>query len=255
MNPFRRARRRLLGLALLVGALVVSQASPAFAEANAEAYALQVTVANTITVGPVAPSTFPTGGTNTVLGITVPSLLSSGTLTGETTGDSDAGTSTATGSVENLSVTLGGIPLVSLVGLMATAVEGTCTGNPDGSTSGSTTLVNANLTLVGLPILALDANPAPNTPVVSGSLSGIASIVLNEQTTVDGQLTVNAIHITLLGGNLADIIIGHAVCGPNSPVVPVPFIAPEIAAGLGVVGVLGVGAYTVRRRMRRTAIA
>jgi hypothetical protein len=56
--------------------------------------------------------------------------------------------------------------------------------------------------------ITLNANAAPNTTV---SIPGIATVVLNQQTTdSNGVLTVNAVHITLLGGAGANVIVGHA---------------------------------------------
>jgi len=144
-----------------------------------------------------------------------------------------------------------------LVTLGADAIFAQCTASSKGAPTGSATLVNANIFVLGaaLPI-SLSAAPTPNQGV---SVPGIASIILNEQIPLaGGGLTVNALHITLLGNVLtgqpvADIIVGSVTCGPNAIAPDVSIFSgpalPAAAAGAAVVGLT----YVVRRRRQPAA--
>ncbi len=184
-------------------------------------------IGNLVAVPPTPTSTYPSGGTNTVVGLSVGPLATNATLTAKTTGDMSTGASSASATVENLSVNLGGLATVSL-----TAINSTCTATaPPAAATGSGTIASGSVKLPILPAINLAANAAPNTTV---AVPGIASIVLNEQSTdSNGVLTVNAVHIKLLGGAAANVIIGHAQCGgaPATNTNPTPMIsAPKQAA-------------------------
>ena len=59
--------------------------------------------------------------------------------------------------------------------------------------TGTASIANGEVTVVGLPTITLAANPAPNT---TSPCREIATVMLNRQTTAgDGTLTVNAISV------------------------------------------------------------
>ncbi|MEN5074671.1 choice-of-anchor P family protein [Isoptericola cucumis] len=127
-------------------------------------------------------------------------VLRAGGLCPEVTTSLDPGTSTATSSVGDVRIGLPGLPVIEVEGLTATSTS-TCADG--GSAEGS----------VGL-TLKVGAKTVPVDPGVGVEvdLPGAARIVVNEQTPVPGAdhgLTVNAVHVTALGG-LADVVVGTA---------------------------------------------
>jgi hypothetical protein len=107
------------------------------------------------------------------------------------------GTSKATATVANATIGVPGIPVISVSGLTATSTS-TCT-----SATGTTTLT---LKIGGVPVTV------PATPNFRIGLAGGAQLVINEQTPVAGAdfgLTVNAVHLTALGGTV-DVVLGSA---------------------------------------------
>jgi hypothetical protein len=141
--------------------------------------------------------------TTTPCTVTINTLLvSAGTLCANVTAKLAPGASTATATVQNVSIGLPGLPVIGISGLTARSVS-SCSG-----TSGSTTLT---LTIAGVPITVPSA---PNTVV---NVPGGARLVVNEQSAVPGAdfgTTVNGVHLIvpgLLGGApTADVIIGSA---------------------------------------------
>lgn len=108
------------------------------------------------------------------------------------------GASTATSAVQHITIGVPGLPVID-----ATAVKATSTTTCAGS-SGATTI--ADLTIGGAPVTV---SPGPNSTI---SLLGLATLTLNEQKPVPGAdqgLTVNALHLTGLGGAI-DITIASA---------------------------------------------
>lgn len=108
------------------------------------------------------------------------------------------GTSTATSSVSDVTIGVPGLPVIT-----ATAVKATSTTTCAGS-SGATTI--ANLTIGGVPV---NVNVGPNSTI---DVAGVAKLVLNEQLPVPGAdkgLTVNALHLTGLGGAV-DVVVASA---------------------------------------------
>jgi hypothetical protein len=101
----------------------------------------------------------------------------------------------------------------------------TCSASEAGFT-GAATLNNASLVLSTDPdtqepvdTIDLPANPEPNT-TFEGTIDHVGDrfrVVLNEQIEEGGTITVNAMHLYLLG-NIAvgDAVIGQAVCGVNA---------------------------------------
>lgn len=141
---------------------------------------------------------------------------------------------------------LGGLATVNADAIFAECSATTTT------RTGKATVVNARINLLGLALpISLNVSGAPNQGL---SVPGIASVLLNEQVNnPDGSLTVNALHITLLGttGNaLAEVIIGSATCGPNAVTPPISLIGgPALPAAAA--GALAVGAVAILRRRRR----
>jgi hypothetical protein len=108
------------------------------------------------------------------------------------------GTSSATATVQHVTIGVPGLPVID-----ATAIKASSTTTCAGST-GSTTI--ASLTIGGAPVTV---NAAANTTI---SLLGLATLTVNEQKPVPGAdkgLTVNALHLTGLGGAV-DIVVGSA---------------------------------------------
>jgi hypothetical protein len=108
------------------------------------------------------------------------------------------GTSTATSSVANVTIGVPGLPVIAATAVKATSTT-TCS-----SSSGSTTITS--LTIGGVPV---NLNVGPNTTV---DVAGLAKLVINEQLPVPGAdkgLTVNALHLTGLGGAV-DVVVASA---------------------------------------------
>jgi hypothetical protein len=244
-----RTKARLAAGTLALGGLMCT-ALPAHAALTApQANAFVVSagaIGNLVAVPPTPNSSYPgpPTGTQTVVGLSVGPIATDATLTATTSGDPSTGDASASATVEQLGVTLPGATVA------LTGINSTCTATPAGAT-GSGIIASGKVTLAGIGLLpiTLKANAAPNTGV---TIPGIASVVLNQQSTdANGVLTVNAVHITLLGGAGADVIIGHAQCG-GAPAVntnPTPMISAPVAAGAGATAVVG-GVVMLRRRNR-----
>jgi hypothetical protein len=124
---------------------------------------------------------------------------------------------------------------------------------------GEATLADATLGKLG----ALDANPRPDTSIsikIPGA-GNVATLILNEQIHhKDGSLTVDALHLHLLGGGYAgalgsgDVIISSATCGPAG--LPIPMASGAgLWIGLGLLGAVGLPAGATVLRRRRTSAA
>jgi hypothetical protein len=240
-----RTKARLAAGTVALGGLLCTAipAHAALTTPQANAFVVSADAIGTLVAVPPTPtSTYAPGGTTTTLGLNVGPIATNATLTAKTTGDPSTGDATASATVENLGVNLG-VATVALTG-----INSTCSATPDGAT-GSGLIAGGSVKLPILPAITLAANAAPNTTV---SVPGIATIVLNQQSTdANGVLTVNAVHITLLGGAGANVIIGHASCG-GAPAVntnPTPMISAPIAAGAGATAMVG-GVVVMRRRNR-----
>ncbi|MFD4657195.1 choice-of-anchor P family protein [Kitasatospora sp. NPDC058444] len=243
-----RTRNRVLaGTALAVGVLsVASPAHAALPAPTADAYVVSTqALGGMVAVAPSPESTYPSGGTRTLIGLNVGPVATNSTLTATTAGNPADGTASASATVDKLGLDLG-VASVSLTG-----VNSTCTATPTGAT-GSGLIAGGSVT-VGLLPVNLQANAPANTKV---DIPLVGSIVLNEQTTdANGVLTVNAVHITLLPSlNGANLVIGHAECGGAEPAAAVPMINPSVAGMGGGAVLAGVLATVyVRRRNARSA--
>jgi len=231
----------LAGSALAAG--VLSAAAPAYAALpapKADAYVVSSeALSGAIAVAPTPHSTYPSGGTQTLVGLDLGAFTSTSVLSAKTEGNPADGTSSASAAVDKLGVDLG-VASVSLTG-----IESTCEATPTGA-KGSGLIAGGSISVLGIPT-NLQANAPANTKV---SIPAVGSIVLNEQTTdADGVMTVNAVHITLLPAlNGANLVIGHAECGGAEPAEAVPMINPTVAGATGGAAVAGILAAVYLRR-------
>ncbi len=227
---------RLASVVGISAAIVVGLAGPASAAPPAgQNQALGIVATGLVAVGPFSQSQFNAGPfSDTFLNASAPGLLSAATI------NTAADETSASASVEDLAVTLSALATVN-----AGVVESECSYDPQtAALTGSATLADAEVTLLGpIPDIALNASPAPNTGV---TVPGVAQITLNRQTSnPDGSLTVDAIYINLLSG-LQTVTIATSSCQPTTLVIPT--IAPQFAAGAGVLGLLVLGFVLYRRR-------
>jgi len=224
----------------LAGGMLALATGPAFAAVPNEAYGAAAT--GLISVSPLADATSTGTSPVTLANINVAGLVTTGIVT-----DTADGTS-ASSTIANAAVTLSAI-----ASLAATTVSSSCTFDTDTDTvSGTSSLAGASFTVLGIPT-SLAANAAPNTTV---GVPGIATIVLNQQITANGTLTVNAIAITLLGSTQT-LTLGTSICNAAgvAPVSILPGMATPI--GLGTLGLLALGgtAYYFSKRRRVTVAA
>jgi hypothetical protein len=110
-------------------------------------------------------------------------LITAGTLCASVTTSLNPSKSVAQASIDSTSVGLPGLPVIS-VGAVQSQSTSTCQ-----ASSGSTTI--ASLSVGGVVVISKPTAIAPNTKV---SVAGI-TLVLNEQLTGPGTLTVNAVHV------------------------------------------------------------
>ncbi|HWH34649.1 MAG TPA: hypothetical protein VNT56_04945 [Acidimicrobiales bacterium] len=140
---------------------------------------------------------------------------------------STQGTTGAGGSVSSSARVEFPLPLEDQVDpFNAESVETSCTAS-ESDVSASTTLTNASIALsndpdTGEPIETVDlpANPGVNL-TYSGTVDSVGDsfrVVFNEQiVNPDGSVTVNGVHLTLLGPiATGDVIIAQSVCGIES---------------------------------------
>jgi len=269
------------GLTVCLGLLLTTPASAAPVVSQATANALNATVlggallnSGTFTASNDGTTQTTTGNANpalTVLG--TQTLITAGALPQTATANTD-GTSAACGGVLGgagtvvigadgscgvtapTGVTLG-IPAVlpggpALLAIGANAIIGECQatgGNPPTATA-SADLALLTVSVLGT-ALTIPASTPPNTIV---SVPGVATLVLNEQSTSGpGEINVTAFDLTLLGivGGGVHITLGNVTCGPNAQSAPTPIASASswpIFAGIGAAAVvIGGGVFTWRR--------
>ncbi|WP_281246944.1 choice-of-anchor P family protein [Amycolatopsis saalfeldensis] len=238
-------------LAAVVACVALAGAAPASAApGDGSAYGVSVDVhllwQSAVKVGPLAAANTSGPTSNTAVSANAAGILTAGVITTSAVRDDNSGAVTAKASTADV-----GLPLLkaALGTVSVKAIEAVCTATQEG-VKGSSTLADAKLGSVG----AVDANPAPNTQVkVALGPVNVATLILNEQIkNPDGSLTVNALHLKLLGGVVGalgsgDVIVSSATCGPAAP--PMPLAS---GAGLWVgLGVLGAVAVPVGLRFSR----
>ncbi|MEP6697343.1 MAG: choice-of-anchor P family protein [Pseudonocardiales bacterium] len=239
MNSWTRGKARLAAVTGLAAVIAIGMAAPASAAANdTSSYGLKCT--GSVTCGPFAQSAYPAGpASNSLANANVAGLVTTGVI------NTSANSNGANASVNDLSVVL------TRATLNATTVSSTCSINSNGSVSGSSSIVGGQIVIIGGTPITLASSPAPNSTVLG--LTGIATVVLNRQTTAgDGTLTVDAIFITLLNGET--VTVASSSCTPTGTGVPMA-TGKGLLLGGGLLGLLVLG-YAVKRRpflARRTA--
>jgi hypothetical protein len=193
----------LVAVAVLAGS-VFTQSPPALAKTletgfQASAYGTEVNVGSTVESGRSALSILgcvsQTGlaNTNTAASVSLPPVLTSGTIdtraASETTGTGAAATGSSV--VQAVSL-LGGLVSATALTSVSTTSRNTTTGVFSVSATGTTF---AGLRVAGVPVTG---TPAPNTRI---GLPGVGYVVLNEQDSRAGaasaSLTVTAIHVVV----------------------------------------------------------
>jgi hypothetical protein len=271
-------RHRVTGRACFVlatvAALTLGLAGPALADtslATAQAATVQLAGQPVLTTGQVVASSDGTSQTRTGNRTPALSLLGGQTIltTGAAFQDAVAntdGTSAACAGVvgPNGTVQIGpngtclvsGAPTGVVVDLgaavlRADAITAECTARSDGTTSGTATLTNARITDAtgAVTLLALPANPAPNTVL---GLPGVVDIVLNRQSSGGpGQISVTALDLSLLAAPnaAAEVRLGTVTCGPNALTAPIPLLsAAGLPVALATLFVVAGVVWFVRRR-------
>ncbi|MFI7673897.1 choice-of-anchor P family protein [Actinophytocola sp. NPDC049390] len=121
-------------------------------------------------------------------------VLSAAALCADVSATADPFGVTATSTVGDVRIGLPGLPVLTLSGLTSTSAS---------DCDGSTGTVDLELTVAGRPV---DVGDAPNSTVDLG-VAG-AKLVVNEQVTTEDGLTVNAVHLTALGG--VDVVLASS---------------------------------------------
>lgn len=251
-----RFLRRTGFISCAVAAVVIAGAAPAgAAPGDGSAFGVQADVTllgqPAASLGPVAAASTEGPTENTALEAGLSGVLSTGVINTAAVRDDETGVVQSSASVAGAR-----LPLLGLLGsnIGADAVTAECEATQEG-VSGSTELVGLNLGTLG----GGSANPAPNTVLNVGlGPVNIAKLTLNEQIrNDDGSLTVNAIHLQLIGGVLGaigsgDVVIASAQCGPAAPPVPLASGA-GLWIGLAALGVVAVPFGTRFVRNRREA--
>ncbi len=181
--------------------------------------------------GTVAPNPTvvlpPNGGTTEghVLALDAPGIVSSGTLTANSTGSIGplSATTTSKAAVETVDI-LNGLVTADAVIAMAS-----CTGNGVAATCSGVGTTILGLTVNGVNLG--DVTPAPNTMI---PIPGIGTVILNEQVTggdgvTTASLDVNLIHVVLNGLlGTGDVIIAQAHADVDfTPVAVDPCACPQ----------------------------
>ncbi|MDX6297555.1 MAG: hypothetical protein QOI51_1412 [Nocardioidaceae bacterium] len=225
----------LLPLVTVVAALGVSampsQASTTHSVSTAatsrfayqgDAYGTRVNLGNVVTSAPSAPVVLPcatTAGahlTNTVTDVTLPPVLSTGTI--DTTADTLVSPvkTVTTANVQNLNV---------LTGLVTAAAVRSASATYHISSGFHTSARGTSFTSLSVAGIPITGTVAKNTRI---NLTGLGYVVLNEQTSKVGtrsaSLTVNAVHVVIDQTNLLNIPVGtnvvvaHATSALRGPV-------------------------------------
>jgi hypothetical protein len=238
--------KKALAVTALASAALLSLQQPGMATAaTLRAFGASVNVLGTTLVEiPVSDVNNPNGQ---VTNISADGILSAGTLTTAVSIDPVTGAETATASAQGLTLNF------LAASVTAGAINAQCTAVVGQAPTGSTFVLNGVIMgPLGIPTINIPANPAPNTTF---NLIGIASIVVNEQiSNPDGSLTVNGLHVTVLGPSGGNIIVSSATCGPAEA--PVPMVSAPgalTAGGLAMAGFVGVRNWR-RRRYGRVSL-
>ncbi len=254
----RMTRRAAVVGLVAVAALVVGAAPASAAPGDASAHGARLDLSllgrDAVSAGPFAAAVADGPTTNAFAAVEVPDVLRTGVINASASRDDKTGgvgswASTADVRLALLDGVTGGVS--------AELVEAECAATQKGVV-GKAQLVGLDLGGLG----EVDAEPAPNTTLEVDLLGvDIAKIVLNEQVrNADGSLTVNALHLTLVGGALGsigsgDLVLSSATCGPAG--LPIPMASGAgLWIGLGLLALFGVpvGAVALRRRHELAAV-
>lgn len=166
--------------------------------ANVNLLLLNLSVPPTPDTGQVRTATASSTTTPCTAHLGALAVISADVLCANVTTTLAPGTSTGTASVADVTIGVPGLPVITATAVQATSTT-TCA-----ATSGATTITN--LTIGGVPV---NVNVGPNTTI---NVAGLAQLVINEQVPVPGAdkgLTVNALHLTGLGGAV-DVVVASA---------------------------------------------
>ncbi|PSL56889.1 hypothetical protein B0I31_103649 [Saccharothrix carnea] len=253
MRP--RTRRAAVAALVAVAAVVVgaapASAAPGDASAHGATLDLSLLGRDAVSAGPFAASTADGPATGTFAAVDLPDVLRTGVL------DTSAARDDKTGAVSSRASTADvRLDLLDAVtgGVSADLVEAECAATQKGL-MGKAALVGLDLGELG----EIGVEPAPDTTVDVDLLGvDVAKVVFNEQVrNDDGSLTVNAVHVTLLGGALGtgDLVLSSVTCGPAG--LPIPLASGAgLWIGLGLLALFGapVGAAALRRRHELAAV-
>ncbi|WP_406642572.1 choice-of-anchor P family protein [Amycolatopsis sp. WGS_07] len=242
-------------LALLAAAV----APPAFADAPAgSAYGASASVSLlpgvlgdkgiTVDTGKIAPSSTAGPESAEVVNVPLKGLVTAKAISSSAKQDGSNGPVDAKASIVDAALPV----LAPLAGSTpkARVISSECKSTPDGITASSE--------LAGLDLGKIGKIPVSTKPNQKLGIDGVVQVIVNEQVKhSDGSLTVNALHIKLLGGDVTgalgkgDIVLASATCAkvagnPTTPPTTKPSepgkpTAPP-AEGPGQVTVVPVGA-------------
>lgn len=240
--------------ALLLGA-VPAAAAPGDASSYGVKLALSLLGSKAAAAGPFAAADANGSTTNTLVSVELPAVLKTGAVNTSASRDDKSGGVFAKASTADVQLDL----LKSVTGgIAASLIEADCEATQKGL-SGKAKLVGIDLGKLGV----VNSDPSPNTKV-DVALVGvdIARITFNEQiANADGGLTVNAVHMRLIGGVLGsigtgDLVLSSATCGPAA--LPIPMASGAglwIGLGLLAVSAVPVGVAAIRRHRSTSSLA
>ncbi|SDY65650.1 hypothetical protein SAMN05421504_106279 [Amycolatopsis xylanica] len=250
--------RRAGLLGAVVAGVVLAGAVPASAAAgDGSAYGVKADVkllgADAVQAGPFSAASTAGPEKMSLAKVDLPGILVAGAINTEAKRDAESGAVSSKASTADVRLPL----LEGALGKVGVKlIEAKCSATQKG-VQGSSTFAKADLGSLG----EIPVTPAANTTLKVGLGDiNVATVILNEQIkNKDGSLTVNALHVKLLGAALqplgsGDVIVSSATCGPAG--LPMPLAS---GAGLWIAfGVLGaiavpIGTRITRNRRRATA--
>lgn len=206
--------RNLVGLIAIMAMLAVPMAAFAQGADTVSGSAFGVSANGLIGVAATPSVTLPSSGGNVTDSIAqvnasaAGNTLTTGVLKVTTTGDVAAGTSKSTATVNDLAVALAGVQddAVSATTIQSTS-ESSCVDGAPQSTGNS---VIENLMVLGNRV-TVSGEPNQTVKVDLPAGLGTLTVVINEQIGGDGNLTVNALHVTAtVSGVSQEVIVSQA---------------------------------------------
>ncbi|MTD56426.1 choice-of-anchor P family protein [Amycolatopsis pithecellobii] len=230
----------VLGLAagtLLAGALTPATAATGPGEGSAYGASASVSLlpgvlgqaGPTVDTGRLAPSSTAGPAGASVVDAPLRGLVTARAITSSAQHDPKTGQVNAKASIVDATLPV----LAGLTGGTPSAdvISATCTSTADG--------VTGSAQVAGLDLGRLGKVPVAAPPDTTLSVPEIAQVIVNEQVRHnDGSLTVNALHLKLLGGQLTgalgtgDIVLSSVTCGAATAVTT-PSPTPTTAAPAG----------------------